>query len=250
MTVSPVPNPDLCRRKHVIFDLFHTLSTIRHAGVPGPETHQLLQVSRDQLVKALFEGSEERLRGAISDPVEIIADIARRTGSLVPDSEYSAIAQARAFRFAESLRRVAPATLSALDGLRSAGKRLALVSNADSMEAAGWHDSPLSKRIDVAIFSCEAGIVKPEPQIYDLCLRRLGATARDALFVGDGGSNEFAGARSVGLPTICTTEFIRDIWPEQVESRIAAADHSIDSLDMLMALVANTVNSSRGRTTA
>lgn len=79
-------------------------------------------------------------------------------------------------------------------------------------------------------------MVKPERGIYELCLDRLGTVADDALFVGDGGSNEFAGARAVQLPTVCTTEFIRDIWPERVQSRVAEADYSIDTLNELLAL--------------
>ena len=219
--------PDLITRPVFLFDLFHTLSTIRHARVEGPETHELLGVSREVYVAALFGDSDLRLRGTLRDHVEIVADIARAAGSTVPAGRYPQIAQARAGRFAESLRRVAPHVLETLDALRTAGKRLALISNADVLEAAGWPDSPLAARFDHAIFSCDVGLVKPEPAIYALALERLGARPEDAVFVGDGGSNEFAGARAAGVPTICTTEFIRDIWPERVAARVAEADCSI-----------------------
>ena len=51
----------------IIFDLFHTLSTIRHAKIPGPETHELLEVTRDVYVEALFEKAEARLVGRVHD---------------------------------------------------------------------------------------------------------------------------------------------------------------------------------------
>lgn len=94
--------PDLITRPVFLFDLFHTLSTIRHAKVEGPETHELLGVSREVYVAALFGDSDLRLRGTLRDHVEIVADIARAAGSTVPAGRYPQIAQARAGRFAES----------------------------------------------------------------------------------------------------------------------------------------------------
>jgi haloacid dehalogenase-like hydrolase len=38
---------------------------------------------------------------------------------------------------------------------------------------------------DVVLVSCEVGLAKPDPAIYELCLSRLGVTARGALFVDD-----------------------------------------------------------------
>lgn len=224
---------DLRSRRVVIFDLFHTLSTVRHAKVPGPDTNELLGVGREDYLRALFEDSARRLTGQISDPIEIIRDIAEGCGSSVPASEYARIAALRKERFAESLKRVGSGTLAALDTLLSHGKTLALISNADVLEVSGWNESPLSRRFSVAVFSCFVGMAKPDPAIYRCCLDALEVSADDALFVGDGGSDEFAGAAKLGIPTICTVEFIRDTWPEKVASRKSQADLSVESLDEL-----------------
>jgi len=109
------------------------------------------------------------------------------------------------------------------------------VSNADAMEIRGWGDSPAAGCFDATIFSCEVGYVKPEPQIYRICLERLGVSAGEAVFVGDGGSNELPGARAVGLATVMMAGVLREHWPERVEGRAREADFRIDRLAELLA---------------
>jgi len=61
-------------------------------------------------------------------------------------------------------------------------------------------------------------------------MRQLGATPDECVFVGDGGSNEFEGARRAGIPSICTTEFTRDIFPKRVDAHSAQADCVVAAL--------------------
>jgi FMN phosphatase YigB (HAD superfamily) len=44
-------------------------------------------------------------------------------------------------------------------------------------------------------------------------------TAADAIFVGDGGSDEHAGARALGIGTVLVTRLFAFWWPEKIESR-------------------------------
>ena len=226
----------LLERPVIIFDLFHTLSTLHHSGVPGADTHELLEVTREALNAVFFDDSEARLKGLVVDPTEIIADLARRVGSPVPADSYKSIADRRTARFAESLKRILPSVLSTLDCLRARPRRLALISNADVTEGAGWSASPLASRFETVIFSFDVGLAKPEPEIYELCMERLGVVAADCVFVGDGGSDEFTGARSAGIPSICTTEFSSDIFPERAVAQASNADCVIQSLSELCGL--------------
>ncbi len=43
---------------------------------------------------------------------------------------------------------------------------------------------------------------KPDPCIYEEAARRLGVAFNECVFVGDGGSNELAGAKAVGMKAI------------------------------------------------
>lgn len=119
------------------------------------------------------------------------------------------VARAAALRRALARRlldTVSAKTLSVLDMLRAGGHRLALVSNATSDTAQAWPHSRLARRFDVAVFSCEAGIAKPDPVIYRVAAQRLGVDAADCVFVGDGGDGELAGAAAVGMTALRTTE--------------------------------------------
>jgi len=51
------------------------------------------------------------------------------------------------------------------------------------------------------VISCEVGLSKPDPRIYQLCLDRLGLAAPATLFVDDRADNVEAAAR-VGLQTL------------------------------------------------
>ena len=89
---------------------------------------------------------------------------------------------------------------------------------------------------DVEVFSCEVGLVKPEREIYECCLNRLGLAAKECVFVGDGGSGELTGARAVGLTTVFVSGVMSELWPEAVEQRAAEADFRIARIPDLMTL--------------
>src|SRR6266851_1117219 len=54
---------------------------------------------------------------------------------------------------------------------------------------------PLEARFDAVVISCEVGLSKPDPRIYQLCLDRLGLAAPATLFVDDRADNVEAAAR-------------------------------------------------------
>ncbi len=59
---------------------------------------------------------------------------------------------------------------------------------------------------ETVIFSCRVRSVKPEPEIYRMCLSSLALKAEDCLFIDDSEKN-IAGAQKVGLNTILYTSF-------------------------------------------
>jgi putative hydrolase of the HAD superfamily len=87
-------------------------------------------------------------------------------------------------------------------GFRRTGGRTAFLSNSGpeimARVRARW---PLETWFDAVIISCEVGLSKPDPRIYELCLDRLGLPAPDTLFVDDRADN-IAGAARVGLRTL------------------------------------------------
>jgi putative hydrolase of the HAD superfamily len=51
----------------------------------------------------------------------------------------------------------------------------------------------------VTVFSCEVGMKKPDPRIYNIATEQIGVPPEDCLYIGDGSSQELTGAREVGM---------------------------------------------------
>ncbi|MHC4927673.1 MAG: HAD family hydrolase, partial [Planctomycetota bacterium] len=57
---------------------------------------------------------------------------------------------------------------------------------------------------------------------------------QEALFVGDGSSNELTGARRLGIRTVLTTEILARMWPDKIAKRTPDADHVIDHIEQVI----------------
>jgi HAD superfamily hydrolase (TIGR01509 family) len=91
-------------------------------------------------------------------------------------------------------------TLETLDALRAKGVRLALLSNLASPYQEPIRRLGLEAKVDVAVYSCDVGLAKPDPAIFRLTLARLGvADPARALMVGDREDLDAQGAEGAGL---------------------------------------------------
>jgi putative hydrolase of the HAD superfamily len=85
---------------------------------------------------------------------------------------------------------------------RRTGGRTAFLSNIGPEVMARVREHwPLDARFDAVVISCEVGLSKPDPRIYQLCLDRLGLAAPETLFVDDRADN-IEGAARGGLQTL------------------------------------------------
>jgi len=83
--------------------------------------------------------------------------------------------------------------------LRGRGLRTGLLTNNAAEFAELWRPLiPLDELFDDVVDSCEVGMRKPDPRIYELALDRLGVGAHEAVFVDDAPGNVRA-AVAVGL---------------------------------------------------
>ncbi|MDD4206265.1 MAG: HAD family hydrolase [Candidatus Delongbacteria bacterium] len=226
--------PDTAKFKVLIFDLFHTLSSIHHSNVPGRNSHEIIGISRDKWLDALFTDHERRARGHIKDPIGIIRDITDKLDMDLTEEQICELAQSRYDRFSYSLKNILPHTVETIKELKRRGKMIILLSNADVCEVESWEHSPLAEHFDHAVFSCHTGYLKPEREIYDHAVKLSGYAHEECLFIGDGGSDELTGAKNAGIAACFTSEFIKDLWPEHVEPRRLIADYHIDRIDELL----------------
>jgi putative hydrolase of the HAD superfamily len=67
------------------------------------------------------------------------------------------------------------------------------------MTAVAWFPE-----FDHLTFSCDLGVVKPRPEIYESCLEGLGVSPQDTLFFDDRGDNVGA-AHALGIHAVLFT---------------------------------------------
>lgn len=98
--------------------------------------------------------------------------------------------------------RVFPEAPAALHALRTAGFRLAIVSNNTDRLPRRLAALGLAQYFDDVTYSEEAGALKPDPAIFHLALRRAGCRAEEAVHAGDDYDADVLGARAAGIPPI------------------------------------------------
>jgi putative hydrolase of the HAD superfamily len=95
-----------------------------------------------------------------------------------------------------------PDVVPALEAMRGAGLRLAVVSNFDErlsgiLAGLGLHD-----RVDAVVVSSELGVAKPDAAIFRHALGRLGVQPREAIHVGDHALEDVEGAQGAGMAAL------------------------------------------------
>jgi len=138
-----------------------------------------------------------------------------------PDDELVEIA-AVTYRDRYRTGRVATEGAAALLRLVRAHARVGVVSNSllleqqDKLRFCG-----LDRYVDTLVVSEEAGISKPDPQIFNLTLDRLECTGDEAVMVGDSFAADIVGARAAG---------IRAIWFNPEGHTVPAGDIGVEQL--------------------
>lgn len=224
------------RYRAIFFDLFHTLVDV--GTIPdhiGRFTADVLGVDRRRWNDACFSDHHDICRH--TDHLETLRALAWSIDPTIPDALIQEAVVDRQRRFDYTLENVSATVTDVIAALRREGWRIGLISNASTAEVAAWPRSPLAPLFDSAVFSCDCGLRKPDPEIFHHALRQLDVRAEEALFVGDGGSDEHEGARSAGLTRILTTEFVADIEEERLRRRRAAVEHEITAITALPQLL-------------
>jgi HAD superfamily hydrolase (TIGR01549 family) len=120
-----------------------------------------------------------------------------------------------------------------LAAMREAGLRLGVISN--TFVPGFVHDRHLEMEglldfLPVRVYSSEVGYRKPDRRIFEAALSKLGATAREALFVGDLIKTDIVGARRAGMRTALKQPYA-NLRPHRI------ADHVIRRISDLAAIL-------------
>jgi HAD superfamily hydrolase (TIGR01509 family) len=98
--------------------------------------------------------------------------------------------------------RVVPA-LEALDRL---GLRMTVVSNANGTLCAHMDRLGLTKYVHCVLDSCDLGVEKPDPRLFEIAVERSGADPASTIHVGDLYHVDVVGARAAGIRGVLLDE--------------------------------------------
>ena len=188
--------------KVVIFDLFETLITEwGHKKYTKNEMCADLGIDRVLFDTYWNEKKDDRYIGSISFEDSLLY-VSKNCGKSVATATIYDIIEKRIKTKSVCFEYVLPEVFQLLKTLRESGLQTAIISNCSSEEVKVLKESELYRYFNEVILSYEVHMKKPDSCIYLEALARLGVSAEDCIFVGDGGSNELIGAKNVGMKAI------------------------------------------------
>lgn len=171
----------------VIFDLYGTLIRLDRDTRPYLRLAHLVSPERPRAI----------VRRSLLEETRGIADFAARLGASTPAADLDLLdADLRADVQSSRAFAEAPDVLAAL---RDRGLKLGLISNLASPYKEPFHRHGLDAYFDAALFSCDIGLCKPEPEIYLRMARGWGAEPARIVMVGDGRRPDCEGPIGAGM---------------------------------------------------
>jgi putative hydrolase of the HAD superfamily len=222
------------QRSVVLFDLYGTLVDLETdeaspavwnalARRLGSQGFRLDGRSLRARFRKLCEEEASRLgEGFIIAPV--LNRLLQRNGQ--PPSELEVRAFAHEFRRL-SIRRLElrPYSRPLLERLRQRGNRLALVSNTESLLSEfDIEELEIGQYFNAIVMSSDVGTAKPEAEIVEVALGRVGAVPGDAVFVGDSLATDVLAAQMASVTPILVT------WQKTSGRGVTVAEPTLDSL--------------------
>ena len=234
--MTGVPHADLARREVVLLDAGGTLITLdydelrRALATAQPPNDAALDAAegrarvwgaaaagRGVSGRVLWDGYFGRILGEVGVPV--------RAHPAALDTLW------RAHHERGLWRRPIAGAIDVVARLHAAGRRLAVVSNAEGQVEQDLVAAGFGAYLETVVDSHRVGVAKPDPRIFAIALGRLGAGAEQALYVGDVPAYDVAGARAAGMPAV-----LLDPWGIHADVTDAVRIASLSELPALLGI--------------
>ena len=174
--------------KNIVFDLGGVLFA-RDKNKSTQEFHEFFSFIRSERMPLFWE---EYDRGTLTFD-EVLDELSRSKGC------DRAVAEDY-LREALDRQEAVPQTAALIRDLKRAGYRLYVLSNMSREFIDFLRRTEIYGCFDGEVVSCEEGVVKPEPRIYEILLDRFGLNPAETLFIDDRRSNLEAAA-AFGIAT-------------------------------------------------
>lgn len=201
---------------------------------PHQDYFETFGISAGECLWGRFKGEDPRLRPIARWAIDYqLQTWERALGDLGVRDETLAATLTERFRMERRARHtwLYPEARGVLDRLRGA-YALALITNgAPDIQRDKLAGCGLEPYFPVVMVSCEAGVAKPDPEIFTRTLEALEVTPAEAVMVGDNPASDILGANCAG---------VRAIWIRRAGQPLTAnarPDATIATLDDLAALL-------------
>jgi HAD superfamily hydrolase (TIGR01662 family) len=198
--------PAMTRTTAVFFDvdftLIHPGPTFQGHGYAEACARHGVHADAARFETAVAEASATLHAGGGPYDPEVFIEYTRRIiegmGGSGPGADAAARDLYRAWSACHhfSLYEEVPDVLRALD---AEGFTIGLISNTQRSLKTFEEHFALDGLFKVAISSADHGFMKPHPSIFEEALRQIGATAAEAVMVGDSVPHDIAGALAIGM---------------------------------------------------
>ncbi len=176
----------------VVFDLYGTLIYL------ADETKPYARLFRDIGLQLVEEFRQARIIALTEDFDNLTGLVSR----INPNAHTDVQAYETEVQKELSSAMLYPETRSVLEELKKKDMRLGLISNLASPYKKPFARLGLDEYFDEVLFSCEAGLKKPNPKIYQKMLDSLGIGPSLALMTGDKTHTDVYGPKSIGMQAI------------------------------------------------
>lgn len=196
-------------KKAVIFDMFETLATLWNSEpYMGKEMSEDVGIEESKFREIWDATNSERAIGAKTFE-EVMEQILKANNRYSEELLHKLVSKRYAAKV-KVFEYLHPDIIPMLQELKKKGIKIGLVTNSFWEEKDAICNSVLYPYFDVVCMSCELGIMKPDRRIFDLCVDRLGISAKDCLYCGDGGSNELEVARSMNMLPVQALWYLKE----------------------------------------
>jgi HAD superfamily hydrolase (TIGR01509 family) len=176
----------------IIFDLWNTLA---YNEEPNPimELKQRFEITDLKLIeKAVMTQDFETEKEMLTAFCEFF--------NLVPNEKLLSELLAR-FRLGTSRSKIFDDVIPTMKELKKK-YILCMISNTDSFSAQALRKTGLFSYIDHQCLSCDVGLIKPDPAIFELMLEKLNLNPTEVVMVGDNISDDLMPSSEIGMKTI------------------------------------------------